>query len=64
MAAPRSVTTPAGDSVSSARRSSVLAMEVAVCWWSLPRRMKKACLSFEMSHVSVTLVPPSSSSSS
>ena len=54
----------AGDSVSCARRSSVLAMEWPSAGASRPRRRKKACLSFEMSHVSVTLVLPSSSSSS
>ena len=53
-----------GDSVIRARRSSVLDMVPAVCAPTLSFLRKKDCLSFEMSHDSVTLVPPSTSVSS
>ena len=51
-------------SVISARRSSVLDMDAAVCWPTLGCFKKNACLSCEMSHDSVTFVPPSTGSNS
>ena len=53
-----------GASVISASRSSVLDMDVAVCWPILWCFKKNACLSWLMSHDSVTLVPPSTGSNS
>ena len=50
------------DSVTRARRSSVLDIDSAVCWPTLPCLRKTRCLSWLMSQVSVTLVPPSTSS--
>ena len=52
------------DSVIPASRSSDFDMDAAVCWPILGLFRKKACLSSRMSQVSVTLVPPSTGSSS
>ncbi len=48
----------------SASRSRVLDMAAAVCWPTLWCFSRNACLSWVMSQVSVTIVPPSTGSSS